>query len=85
MGPKIESEEEYHMAMDLVLSSARIIKVLPLAEMIRACDRADAVGWAIDPTLYRDAHTKMDAMRRVFKAATVFLFEVEAVLKKVEG
>lgn len=33
---------------------AALVEEAPVEDMLAAAERADAVGWALDPTLYRD-------------------------------
>jgi hypothetical protein len=46
-----------------------MIYVHDIPKLLADIERADAVGWAIDPTLYRDKVDAMNEDREVLKAA----------------
>ncbi len=74
--------EDLRAACDLVQNSARICAVLRLRELIACCDRAEAIGWVLDPTLYRAAHRNLGTMTRILRAGEKFASEVSAALKE---
>jgi len=61
--------EEYTMHMGLLCSQARIISQLPLEEMLRIIDKADAVGPVIDPTAYRSGMDGLREQRKLVEAS----------------
>lgn len=63
------TRDEYRSNMALVYSFARVLKELPLAEMLEGISRAEAIGPMLDPTLYREKSKAMEEDRRALEAA----------------
>lgn len=62
------TRDEYLAAMAVVENIGKLAYLLPLDKMLQAMETADAVGWAVDPTLYRAAHVGMDEQRDLVRA-----------------
>jgi hypothetical protein len=57
------SREQYIAVQDCLVALGQVVARLPLAEFLAQIERADSVGAVLDPTLYRAAAGKLDAVR----------------------
>lgn len=65
--------EEYRAALAACVLARDLLRQHDLSALLRAIDRADAVGAMLDPTLYRDRAHLMHEDRAVFSAALRFV------------
>ena len=63
---------EYLQTQQTISLMAGLVADLPLADFIRAAERADTVGWIIDPTLTRAASPKLNQIIRLARALERF-------------
>lgn len=69
-------QKTYVNACNTVQIAAGLLLSLPLSTVLAAIDQAEAVGPIFDPTLYRHAHAKLDAQRRLVAAAIPLQAEI---------
>lgn len=63
-----------------VHACAAILRKMPLDQLSADGRHADAIGWAIDPTLYRDKAPALRTDLDVLRAAARFSADVEAAI-----
>lgn len=66
------TEEDYIQTQQQIVLLAWMVKDMPLDAFLAAISLADSVGPLVDPTLYREAHLKMDAVREAAEALRGF-------------
>jgi len=78
------NRNEYTTAQHQLITLCQFARLLPAEEMLRAQERADAMGPFQDPTLYQralhDPAQGWDTIKRLTRAAAKFKREVEDVL-----
>ena len=70
--PEWMTDEDYLQAQEHLLLLAGMIQLLDLEGFLDRIERADNVGWFRDPTLWRDAHDDLYALRDLAMAALSF-------------
>ena len=73
--------EEYEATLVMMSSVGRTVQLLDLDAFLQAIDLAETTGAIIDPTLYRAAMTKMQAIKKMALALREFkraVLEVKA-------
>lgn len=66
------SGEEYMGTQALLLSCARMIRLLPLSDFLLMIDRAETTGPILDPTLYRKAMHNLGEIKAMAQGALKF-------------
>ena len=61
--------ETYRAAVIAAKLAAELLAQHPIAELLRAIDRADAIGPILDPTLYRGKQVAMHEDKCILEAA----------------
>jgi hypothetical protein len=75
--------QEYAHTQIALAAALQTLRGLDLQGFIVACDRAEALGPMIDPTLYRNAHAGLDRIR-VIAMAGKELVQVAAGLSDLD-
>jgi len=65
-------QPEYKMIQDFLITQAAILSELDIDGFIAENSRADSLGAVLDPTLYRKAHKKLDAIRDLAIRANLY-------------
>jgi hypothetical protein len=77
-------KEIYLQTQQTVLTMASIVKDLPLVDFLNAIEHADALGPAIDPTLWMQGHRKMYAVRDLASSLLTFQSAVTNLLDEIQ-
>lgn len=78
-------KHEFDGALAMVRSMTTCASCVDWPKLITACERADALGPMLDPTLYREAMHKHAAMKTLFRAANRFLTEAREAVARLEA
>ena len=66
------NDAEYRMNMDLVASAARLLLLVPVAELLDIVNHSETVGPILEPTAYqRGGADRLHEQRQVLEAALV--------------
>jgi hypothetical protein len=65
-------EEVYKATQVMLLNMAAIVRGMPLAQFINTISVAETTGPMLDPTLWRDAHGKMDEIKEMARGLLSF-------------
>lgn len=71
------NKEEYLAVQNQLLAMARVVRGIPLREFIQVIESAETVGPIMDPTLYRQASSKMSQIKCLALSLLAFQKEVE--------
>lgn len=70
----VVTKENYQATLAFLWAQAFLVAEQPLGEMLAAAERADTVGFFVDPTLYRDKvaalHEDMEMLRAFLHVQT---------------
>lgn len=72
----------YQATIRAVHACAAILRALPIEELSEDGRRADAVGWFVDPTLYREKAAALRTDLDVLRAASRFVKEIATALER---
>jgi hypothetical protein len=75
MAEKRMSDEEYELTQMNLVMMAQLIEGLDLPAFIERAERALAIGPLVDPTLFRQAHGKLEQVLKLASAANGFRAE----------
>jgi len=78
--------EDYKAGFDMTMNMARMVQVMPTAEMLEALEYAEAFGPIIDPTLYREyLYSDGADIKRIIKSLDQFRRTVETIKMEHEA
>ena len=81
----VEHIERWQATIHAAHACAEILRKLPLEELAATGRHAEATGWIVDPTLYREKAPALRTDLEVLRAAGRFAAEVEAALVRARA
>ena len=79
------TNEEYTATQHQLMVMAKIINQMDLTKFLERIETTHAVGPILDPTLYRNAASKMSLVQRVAEEALKFQKVTKEVFSEIEG
>jgi hypothetical protein len=77
------SEQDYQMNFQVIGSVYRMLKSVPLDDMLKTIDRADSIGPILDPTSYARGMHRLPPQRRIIEAAMKFRNEMDRLIESL--
>lgn len=74
--------EGYAAGQVMLLSAARVVRLIPLRGMLDQISKAEAIGPIVDPTLYMKAGANLRVVKRLTNALLPFWNEIQKLEKE---
>ncbi len=82
--PRI-TKQNYESSLVGTWALAQLVAEAPLEEMLGAAERADAVGAALDPTLYREKHRALHEDIEMLRALRHVQLTIDSIKRRRAG